>query len=95
MTGSTTEAVHSTDPSTPGGSGAPVRRPIAEDDIANLVWLADPQLAPAGAQVAFTRVHVDREADDYRTAIWLADVAGEREGSIINKIGRVRKSHAA
>ncbi len=59
-----------------GERAAASRRPMAEDDVANFVWIADPQISPDGSRVAFTRVHVDREADDYRTAIWLAGVAG-------------------
>lgn len=54
----------------------PTRRPMAEDDLLNLIWVADPQISPDGAHVAFTRVHVDREADEYRTALWIADVPG-------------------
>ena len=50
------------------------RRPLAEDDLLHFVWIADPQMAPDGSRVAFTRVHVDREADEYRTSIWIADV---------------------
>jgi len=51
------------------------RKPLAEDDVLNFVWIADPRISPDGARVAFTRVHVDREADEYRAAIWLADSA--------------------
>jgi len=57
-------------------AAAPARRPMAEDDLLHLVWIADPQMSPAGTSIAFTRVHVDRAADEYRTAIWLADVDG-------------------
>ncbi|MEO5618846.1 MAG: S9 family peptidase [Candidatus Eisenbacteria bacterium] len=76
MTGSTTEAAHAVRDRSSGTEEAPAKRPMAEDDIANLVWIADPQMSPEGARIAFTRVHVDRDADDYRTAIWIADVAG-------------------
>jgi dipeptidyl aminopeptidase/acylaminoacyl peptidase len=71
-----TETAQATRETTAAPAGSPARRPVGEDDIAQLVWIADPQIAPDGTRAAFTRVHVDREADDYRTAIWLADVAG-------------------
>jgi len=71
----TPEAVAEAEPVSPP-AGAPARRPVAEDDLLHLLWIADPQIAPDGARAAFTRVHVDREADEYRTAIWLADLAG-------------------
>lgn len=43
------------------------------DTLLRFKWVADPQIAPGGDRIAFTRVHVDAEADEYRTAIWLAD----------------------
>jgi dipeptidyl aminopeptidase/acylaminoacyl peptidase len=55
---------------------AAARRPMTEDDLLDLVWVADPQISPDGARVAFTRVHVDRAEDGYATAIWIADAAG-------------------
>jgi dipeptidyl aminopeptidase/acylaminoacyl peptidase len=47
---------------------------MTEDDLLQLVWIADPQISPDGSRVVFTRVHVDVEADEYRTALWMADV---------------------
>jgi dipeptidyl aminopeptidase/acylaminoacyl peptidase len=44
------------------------------EDLLQFEWVADPQMSPDGTRVAFTRVHVDAEADEYRTSIWLADV---------------------
>ncbi|NOT33201.1 MAG: S9 family peptidase [Candidatus Eisenbacteria bacterium] len=55
----------------PNATGA--RRPMREDDLLRFVWVADPQISPDGARVAFTRVWVDRESDDYQTAVWIAD----------------------
>jgi dipeptidyl aminopeptidase/acylaminoacyl peptidase len=52
------------------------RRPIAEKDIFKFVWIADPQIAPDGSQVAFVRVSVDEKKDAYDTAIWLAKTDG-------------------
>ena len=45
------------------------------DSLLRFVWVADPQISPDGARVAVTRVHVDADADEYRTSIWLADAA--------------------
>lgn len=45
-----------------------------EQDLLRFVWVADPQVSPDGARVAFTRVAVDEEKDAYVTDLWLADV---------------------
>ena len=50
--------------------------PIANDDLCDLTWVADPRLSPDGKWIAFTRVWVDKEADAYRTRIQII----EREG---------------
>ena len=52
------------------------RRPITETDLFSFVWVADPQIAPDGSRVAFLRVSVDRQKDQYETAIWIADSDG-------------------
>ena len=52
------------------------RRPITETDLFSFVWVADPQIAPDGSRVAFLRVSVDRQKDQYETAIWIADTDG-------------------
>src|SRR5262245_55008119 len=54
-----------------------VRRPIREDDLVRLVWIADPQISPDGRWIAFTRVEVDAKEDGYRTAVWLVAVDGD------------------
>jgi len=51
-------------------------RAMREDDLLSFVWIADPQISPDGRKVAYTRVWVDREADEYRTQIWWVDVDG-------------------
>jgi dipeptidyl aminopeptidase/acylaminoacyl peptidase len=48
-------------------------RPMLEEDLLRFTWDADPQISPDGVRVAFTRVWVDVEADEYRTQIWLAE----------------------
>jgi dipeptidyl aminopeptidase/acylaminoacyl peptidase len=49
---------------------------MRDDDLLSFVWIADPQISPDGRMVAFTRVWVDREADEYRTQIWWVEVDG-------------------
>jgi dipeptidyl aminopeptidase/acylaminoacyl peptidase len=51
-------------------------RPMREDDLLRLVWIADPQISPDGTRVAFTRVSVDPGTDGYRTSLWLVDAVG-------------------
>ncbi len=52
------------------------RRGMREDDLTRFIWVADPQISPDGGQVAFARVGIDAEADEYRTQVWLAEVSG-------------------
>src|SRR5262245_51241078 len=57
-------------------SSSAARRPMVEQDLYHLVWVADPQISPDGSRVAFVRVVIDSAADEYRTALWLVDAAG-------------------
>ncbi|MFP5285274.1 MAG: S9 family peptidase, partial [Thermoanaerobaculia bacterium] len=47
------------------------RRLIAETDLFELVWIADPQISPDGRQVAFVRVTVNEKKTGYDTALWI------------------------
>jgi dipeptidyl aminopeptidase/acylaminoacyl peptidase len=60
----------------PERPSAAERRPIADTDLFSFVWVADPQIAPDGSQVAFLRVGIERQKDQYETSIWIADAAG-------------------
>jgi dipeptidyl aminopeptidase/acylaminoacyl peptidase len=51
------------------------KRNITEKDLFNFVWIADPQVAPDGARVAFVRVTVNAKKDGYDTAIWTVSTA--------------------
>src|SRR5258706_7362262 len=51
-------------------------RPMQPEDLLRFAWAADPQISPDGARVAFTRVHVDAEADEYRSALWVISSDG-------------------
>lgn len=46
------------------------------EDVYELTGVADPQLSPDGRQVAFVVWRVDREANEVRSAIWVAPVDG-------------------
>ena len=47
------------------------KRLITENDLMSFIWIADPQISPDGAQVAFTRVTVNQGKDEYETSVWL------------------------
>ncbi len=52
------------------------RRPMTELDLFRFVWSADPEISPDGSKVAFVRVTVDREKDDYETSVWIVATTG-------------------
>ena len=49
---------------------------MVPEDVYELTGVADPRLSPDGATVAYVVGTVDKEANDYRAAIWLAAVDG-------------------
>ena len=53
-------------------------RPVRDDDLLRLMWVADPRMSPDGTRVAFTRVWVDSASDEYFTALSLADAGAGR-----------------
>ena len=59
-----------------GGAAATTPRLITESDLLKFVWIADPQVSPDGTQVAFVRVTVNEQKDDYETSIWLVPSSG-------------------
>ena len=67
-----------------GASGEEPRRPIAETDLFRFAWAADPQVAPDGSRVAFVRVTVDRDKDDYETSIWAVPASGGEPRRLTN-----------
>jgi len=48
------------------------RTPITVDDLYLLDWLEEPRCSPDGVSIAYVHVSVDRAANRYRRAIWLA-----------------------
>src|ERR1700691_2225861 len=57
-------------------SAPPARRYITDKDIFDFVWVANPQVAPDGSHVAFTRVNVDEKRTGYETSIWMVSTSG-------------------
>jgi dipeptidyl aminopeptidase/acylaminoacyl peptidase len=49
---------------------------VRPEDLYDLAWTTDPRLSPDGRTVAFVAWRVDREANDYASAIWLVPVDG-------------------
>jgi dipeptidyl aminopeptidase/acylaminoacyl peptidase len=61
---------------TPTGANATTKRAITPDDLFQLQIVGDPRLSPNGETVAYVVTRLDKEADDYRAAIWLVPVSG-------------------
>ncbi len=51
-------------------------RPITIEDLLALPILNEPQLSPDGSRVVFTATVADREANAYRTGLWIAPTDG-------------------
>jgi dipeptidyl aminopeptidase/acylaminoacyl peptidase len=47
---------------------------VLPDDLYALTWVADPRMAPHGRTVAVAVWRIDRESNDYASAIWLVPV---------------------
>jgi dipeptidyl aminopeptidase/acylaminoacyl peptidase len=54
------------------------KRFITEKDLFDFIWVANPQVSPDGARVAFTRVNVDDKKTGYETSIWVATTDGKQ-----------------
>jgi len=51
-------------------------RPITIEDLLTLPILNEPLLSPDGSRVVFTATITDREANTYRTSLWIAPTGG-------------------
>ncbi len=49
------------------------------EDVYELVSVGDPRIAPDGSRVAYVVADVDRDANDYRAAIWVTPLDGSGE----------------
>jgi dipeptidyl aminopeptidase/acylaminoacyl peptidase len=66
-------------------SAAAGKRPITEKDLFRFTWIADPQISPDGARVAFVRVTVNENEDRYDTSLWsVAAQGGEAPRRLTN-----------
>jgi dipeptidyl aminopeptidase/acylaminoacyl peptidase len=63
---------------------APAKRPLSSDDVYRMKDVADPQISPDGAQIAYTVTDIDRGADKLRSAIWMVSWAGDRNVRLTN-----------
>lgn len=59
-----------------GASPTQAARPIAETDLFDFVWIADPQISPDGSRVVFVRVTVNDKKDGYDTSLWVVETSG-------------------
>ena len=57
----------------PGGQG---KRFITEKDLFKFTWVADPQISPDGAAIAFVRVTVNEKENRYETSVFVVPAAG-------------------
>lgn len=51
-------------------------RPIVAEDLFRLRIVSDLQLSPDGRSVAYVVTRLDRDADDYKAAIWIVPIDG-------------------
>src|SRR3954453_15783445 len=69
----------------PANAGRVVRlesRPVPgmrPEDVYELVNVSDPRISPDGRRVAYVVTRPDSEANDYRSAIWVAELDGSEE----------------
>lgn len=49
-----------------------MRRSVTPEDLCSVATVSDAQISPDGTIVAFVATRIDRESDQYRSAIWLA-----------------------
>jgi len=60
----------------PNPSAPSTGRPLTADDLFAIQLVSDPRPSPDGSQVAYVVTRLDKEADEYRSAIWLVSTAG-------------------
>ncbi|HLZ69030.1 MAG TPA: S9 family peptidase [Dehalococcoidia bacterium] len=52
------------------------RRPFRAEDILRVRTVSDPQVAPDGSCIAYVVAETDREADEFRSHVWIAPLDG-------------------
>jgi dipeptidyl aminopeptidase/acylaminoacyl peptidase len=53
-----------------------MKRPMTIDDLLALKWVSDPQISPDGTRVVYVQKVVDRDADTYRSHLWIVPSGG-------------------
>ncbi|HEY6101994.1 MAG TPA: S9 family peptidase, partial [bacterium] len=53
-----------------------MKRPMTIDDLLALKWVSDPQVSPDGTRVVYVQKVIDRDADTYRSHLWIIPTAG-------------------
>ena len=53
------------------GSRAQSKRFITEEDLFKFTWVADPQISPDGATIAYVNVTVNEKTDGYDSALFI------------------------
>lgn len=59
----------------PANPPAHAGRPIEAEDLFRIAIVGDPQASPDGSMVAYVVTRLDKDADDYAAAIWVAPMA--------------------
>jgi dipeptidyl aminopeptidase/acylaminoacyl peptidase len=65
-------------PAVLGAQSASTRRLVTLNDLDSVVDVADPQIAPDGAWIAYTVTSADSTDDDYDSNIWMTSWDGKR-----------------
>jgi dipeptidyl aminopeptidase/acylaminoacyl peptidase len=55
---------------------AAAKRPITETDLYKFIWIADPEISPDGATVAFVQVTVNEKDNKYESSLYTVPAAG-------------------
>ena len=71
-------------PPAPGAVG----RPITANDLFAVRLVGDPRVSPDGSRVAYVLTRLDREADDYRAAIWTVPLDGGAPTQLTSGLAR-------
>jgi dipeptidyl aminopeptidase/acylaminoacyl peptidase len=63
-------------------------RPVTPDDLFAIALVSDPRISPDRRQVAWVVTRLDKDADVYRAAIWLAALDGGEPRQLTGGAGR-------
>jgi dipeptidyl aminopeptidase/acylaminoacyl peptidase len=66
------------------------KRSFSADDVFELEWVRDPQIAPDGSHIVWVRTGYDRMSDRARGSLWITDVASGRSEPLITGTGSYR-----